>query len=122
MTDVLIGEYIGISWAKDGHSFTGCSCWGLVRLFYRNKYDIELPDFPSSDFVASAWSSVKKPALGDVLLFRTATGPHVGIALTNTEMLHVDECTTSRIENFKGLAWKNRLRKIYRYRQLASPQ
>ena len=41
------------------------------------------------------------------------------VAFNRTEMLHVDECTTSRIENFKGLAWKNRLRRIYRHRLLA---
>ncbi len=112
-------EYIGIPWAKDGHDFQGCDCWGLFRLFYRNEYDIELPELTSGDAMYGAWSKVDgPPMLGDLLLFRTATGPHVGIALNRTEMLHVDNCTTSRIENFKGLAWKNRLRRIYRHRQL----
>ena len=120
MTDESIGdEYIGIPWAKDGHSNKSCSCWGLVRLFYRNEYDIELPDITSVDSMAGAWFSVPVPMAGDILLFRTESGPHVGVALNKTEMLHVDECTTSRIENFKGLKWKNRLRKIYRYRLLA---
>ena len=118
-----LNQYIGIPWAKDGHDFQGCDCWGLFRLFYRAQYGIELPELTSGDAMYGAWSKVDTPVVGDLLLFRTATGPHVGIALSKTEMLHVtDERTTSRIENFKGLAWKNRLRRIYRHRLLASPQ
>lgn len=117
MTVEPIGRsYIGIPWAKDGDTVAGCSCWGIVRLFYRNQYDIELPDITSVDSMAGMWSSVPSAALGDVLLFRTSTGPHVGIALNNTDMLHVDNFAESRIESFKGLAWKHRLRKIYRYK------
>lgn len=120
MTVRPIGDYIGIPWAKGGHDFKGCDCWGLFRLFFKTEYGIELPDLSSGDAMYGAWSKVGSPMMGDLLLFRTVTGPHVGIALNRIEMLHVtDECTTSRIENFKGLAWKNRLRRIYRHRRLA---
>jgi len=117
MTERPIGKYIGIPWVTDGHSLEGCDCWGLFRLFYRNEYQINLPGLTSGEAMYGAWTKVDTPIVGDLLLFRTTEGPHVGIALSKTEMLHVDKCTTSRIENFKGLAWKNRLRRIYRHRQ-----
>lgn len=119
MTDASIGRYIGIPWLSKGHGFQGCDCWGLFRLFYINEYEITLPDLIAGDAMYGVWNKVPMPMMGDLLLFRTESGPHVGIALNRLEMLHIDECADSRIENYKGLKWNHRLRRIYRHRGLA---
>lgn len=113
----LTGDrWVGIPWVADGHSFAGCSCWGLVRLYYREVLDVSLPDVHHVDQMAGRWFSVKTAIPGDVLLFHTAGGPHVGLAIGGPDMLHVDKCEYSRIERFTGLKWAKRLRKIYRHK------
>lgn len=38
--------YIGKPWAPDGFGPEVFSCWGLIRWIYRERYDIDLPEFP----------------------------------------------------------------------------
>lgn len=114
----MINDFIGIPWSADGDSVSGCSCWGLVRLFYRAQFGIELPDIAYADQMHGAWSPVEISRFGDVLLFRR--GPmdrHVAIAINDIDMLHVDQDKTSCIENFRGPLWSNRLLRIYRHKQ-----
>ena len=109
---------IGIPWSSDGHDVSGCSCWGLVRLFYRTELGIELPDLAEGDKMQHAWRPVDTVTRGDVLLFRR--GPydrHVAVAMDNATMLHVDQDKCSCIENYRGPLWSHRLLKIYRHRQ-----
>jgi cell wall-associated NlpC family hydrolase len=113
----VLADLIDIPWQSDGHSLDGCSCWGLVRLFYRTEMSIELPDIKNGASMGGVWYPVALPVLGDVLVFRVERiQRHVGIALDTTSMLHVDECKRSCIENFKGFTWNNRLLRIYRHR------
>lgn len=113
----MLADLIGIPWSKDGHDYDGCSCWGLVRLFFRTERATELPAVTDGQAMQGLFEPVKRPAFGDVLLFRVGRlGRHVGVALDQNEMLHVDECKESCIESYRGLAWNKRLIGVYRYR------
>lgn len=113
----LAGRWIGIPYDPNGSDFDGASCWGLVRLFYAHQFGILLPDLKAVDAIPNTWRRVTHPTFGDVLLFNTFDGPHVGIALDKRSMLHVDENTTSRIESYRGLTWRHRFRSCYRYQE-----
>jgi len=116
----MVDSLIGIPWTPDGDSHDGCSCWGLVRLYYRQEQGINLPDLRDGDQMACIWKPVISPQMGDVIVFRRGPADrHVGIALTHFDMLHVDEDKTSCIENYRGPLWSHRLLRIYRHRQLA---
>ena len=114
-------EWVGIPYQQGGADIRGCSCWGLVRLFYREHFLIGLPDIEAGDPLPKDWRLVRPffaAEFGDVLLFDRPDGPHVAIALGHRDMLHVDECTTSRIERLDSWIWRDRLRAVYRHKNL----
>jgi len=47
-----VKKYIGIPFVSNGRTMDGCDCYGLVRLVFRNEYNIELPEL--SDNYADA--------------------------------------------------------------------
>ena len=108
-------QWIGIPWVRVGDSFDGCDCWGLVRLFYRDRLGIELPSLTEFDAMRGIWTRTATPEYGNILLFRRSNGPHVGIVVNECDMLHVDESIDSRIEQYRGLLWKHRLKTVYQY-------
>lgn len=113
-----MNRYIGIPWDAHGDSLDGCSCWGLVRLFYRDEYSIDLPSIADGDQMRHMWRQVTQVRRGDVILFRhQGAARHVSIALDQRDMLHVDN-KPSCIERYRGMVWKHRLLRIYRHRDL----
>ena len=44
-----VKKYVGIPFASNGRTMSGCDCYGLVRLVLRNEYRIELPEL-SNDY------------------------------------------------------------------------
>lgn len=36
-------RYVGIPFVQGGEAWSGCDCWGIVQLWYRNERRIELP-------------------------------------------------------------------------------
>ena len=125
-------SYIDIPFKCDGRDPSGCDCWGLVTLVYRERLGIELPSW-SGVFkdqslgclkqVARAmaierdrWLKVDTPEPMDVIMLRTGKYVwHVGIVIDSFNMLHVMTGINSVIESYKGLYWKNRVEEFRRY-------
>ena len=40
----MISRFIGIPFVSQGRSFKGCDCYGLVKLYYKEVLNIELPE------------------------------------------------------------------------------
>ena len=121
-------KYIGIPYVTNGRTEEGVDCWGLVRLFYRDELNIDLPSYdtayygPSDDErIASLmdlhkgdWSKQDNPKVGDVCVFNILGEPcHVGIYIGNNKFLHSRENRDSVIESLDNVKWKNRLEGIY---------
>jgi len=124
-----IEKYIGLKYKEKGRDFDGLDCWGLVRLFYKNEYKIDLPSFSSEyeqtdvqriqDLIAQykeGWESIEKPVEGSIVLFRVlGTESHVGVALNEEQFLHVRENQDSAIENLSSPFWKKRIVGYFKY-------
>lgn len=123
-------NYIGIPFKEKGRDRRGADCWGLVRLIYKEQYNIDLPSFaneyPSVDdreriheLIAQykeAWNPVDTPSDGSVVLFRMlGSETHIGVAINEQEFIHVREGADSVIERFDSVNWKNRLIGHFKY-------
>ncbi len=128
-------RYIGIPWAAHGRSLEGADCWGLVWLFYRDEFGIELDDYADAydpacpadtvgELIAagsSAWCQAPEPRSGDVAVLMRAGHAchacHVGIVAPRRHLLHVESAEApsaiARIDD----AMKRRIAGFYRWRR-----
>ena len=122
--------YIGIPFQAKGRTPAGMDCWGLVRLFYKNEFGIQLPSY-TDDYVSStdrktvsqaitenigSWQKVEKPQFGDMLLFQVLGLPlHTGIYIGDNDFLHAFRNTHSCIERINSITWSRRLLGVYRW-------
>jgi len=128
-----VDDYIGIPFGKNGSTRESCDCWRLVVMVYKDKLNIDLPDF-SGIFVdgslaslrkvtkhiretKKAWQKVDKPLPFDVILLRTGSMVyHCGVVIGRRTMLHVMDGINSTIEEFTSLQWKQKIEGFYRWK------
>jgi hypothetical protein len=122
-------DYISLKYLKKGRDKDGLDCWGLVKLIYKEQYNIELPSF-SEDYEAEqqtkieqlialgkeGWEKVESPTIGDVALLRVnGLFMHVGVVVSPNQFIHVSEHTDTTVERFDTGIWKHRVEGFYRY-------
>jgi cell wall-associated NlpC family hydrolase len=116
-----------ISWSPYvGLEFEEFHCWALVRKVYIEQLGIELPSYgeiSSRDLGQIArkmksvkddgWIAVEKPELFDVCLMRAPQGGqlvvHVGVMISPTRLLHVEEKTATVIVPIKHFSVSGRI-------------
>ena len=125
-------DYIGLPFKPDGRDRSGCDCWGLVCIVYKEQLGISLPEYRGifkdqsiSSLKAAArayaigkeaWQKVSKPEPFDVVMVRSGIYTwHVGIAIDQANMLHIMSGINSIIEPFTGIQWKNRVEEFRHY-------
>ena len=126
-------KYIGLPYSSHGRDMSGLDCWGLVCVFYKNEFDVELPSY--SDLYTSAngpevpqainqyrdtWQSVSTGKPGDLCLFNIYGEPaHVGIYVGDNKFLHAREGRDSVIESLASSQWSKRFQGFFTYTQKA---
>lgn len=125
--------FIGIPFVPDGRDRSGCDCWGLIWMVYRDILGITIHDYTGlvagnsvadlmrraklMDAERAKWemrSRYEIPQPFDVVLLRTKGVPsHVGLVVDNRRMLHVTEGIDSCIEDYTGPLWRDRVIGIY---------
>jgi hypothetical protein len=122
-------DYISLKYLKKGRDKDGLDCWGLVKLIYKEQYNIELPSF-AEEYEAEqqtkieqlialgkeGWEKVETPTIGDVALLRVnGLFMHVGVVVSPNQFIHVSEHTDTTVERFDTGLWKHRVEGFYRY-------
>jgi cell wall-associated NlpC family hydrolase len=124
-------KYVGLPFVDHGRTMDGVDCWGLVRIVMKNERNIDLPSYGeisatelltvtktiSTEANREPWHTVKKPQTFDVVLMR-GKPLHVGIMVSNTQVLHVEEATASVLLPITHNAIKQRIVGFRRHRNL----
>jgi cell wall-associated NlpC family hydrolase len=121
-----LSPFIGVPYAT-------YDCWALVRLIYRERWGIELPDWTvdrqglAVDTILAdgpAWVEVapEEARLGDlVAITRGGMVYHVGLVVSPGWMLHTLEGLDSALERYDGFIWRSRLAGCYRHPAFCGP-
>lgn len=126
-------RFIGTPYAPLGRDSTGCDCWGLACIIYREELGITLPDYLGygsveehgeiAALIAGAtasplWLPVNGPALAfDIAVFRRGRlSSHVGIVIRHGVMIHMHNEDRAALADYRSGAWRHRLAGHYRHR------
>jgi hypothetical protein len=124
-------KYIGLKYKEKGRDTDGIDCYGLVRLVYKNEYDIDLPSF-SEEYTSDddqrlqelisqykeGWEEVQTPEEGCIVLFKVmGFESHMGVCVDSQNFLHVREGLDSVLEPFSTPRWKKRIVGYFKYSQ-----
>jgi len=123
-------KYVGIPYKETGRDTTGIDCWGLLRLIYKEQYNVDIPSFSdgytsgkdrdlTTELIAQnkeQWVERETPEVGDGILFRVlGLETHIGVYLGDNKFIHAKEGHSSVIESLTSLKWKNRIAGYFRY-------
>ena len=126
-----INKYIGIPFKANGRDSTGLDCWGLVRLVYKQEYNIDLPSFTTEydindderikelfDQYKEGWIKLDFPEPGCAVIFNIlGETTHIGIFVENNKFLHVREGMDSVLESLENQKWNRRVQGFYKYNE-----
>lgn len=116
---------MSIPFVEKGRDETGCDCWGLVRLIYKNELGIDLPDYldvyeDTNDKAAimgtietegdSLWEHPDTPNMYDVVLVHMRGVPmHMGIITKPNHMIHCAKGVNTVHEHLGTVKWKYKI-------------
>lgn len=122
-------KYIGIPYKDAGDDENGLDCWGLVRLVYKNEFNIELPSFKQTrldaydirsaiidEYKQDGWTEIAEPSPGAVVLVRVQGLPiHTGVMVDKTKFLNILPGANCVIADITDSRWRNRIIGFYKY-------
>lgn len=125
-----LARFIGIPYEHRGCDLHGSDCYGLVKIFYRDVMNVELPDYQEMygfefnaaecnqviDSVKGEWVETSDLSFGSVLTFYILGAVcHVGVHIGDGDFLHAFNGTASCIESIRDISWERRLHKVYEW-------
>jgi cell wall-associated NlpC family hydrolase len=128
-----VDKYFDVPWDDEGTdgAFTGCNCYGLVRLIFQEEFGICLPRYEGAAYSRSVdkeelgkrfqrerqqWKSVEFPMVGDVIWLRIAGHPfHVGVMVSSDQFMHIEEGCGPAVESITSPLWVRRINGFARW-------
>jgi cell wall-associated NlpC family hydrolase len=134
-------DYVGLRFLDGGRDRAGVDCWGLVRLVYAERLELQLPDF--ADIKATDLRRVARAIIGgmdsngwlpvirgteqefDVVVMRGHAGgvgipAHVGVVAPYDAVLHVEKGIDAVAPRLTSHTVKDRIVGVYRHHVIAS--
>ena len=125
-------DFISVPFKEKGRARAGCDCWGLARLIYEEKLNIELPLLLDYDTTKDSKSISKLYEIEhqdweeipvgeekefDILVFKILGLPtHIGVVVKKGVMIHCEYGRGTHItEYYKDVQWNKRLAGVYRH-------
>lgn len=125
-------KYIGIPFRDGGRDWTGCDCFGLVRLVLIHEYGKEVSalDWLSGKTLEDQKNAIEngrelipnEPIIddyqpGDIALIRIGGVPcHVGVFIDKNRIMQIDKKSGVYIQNIEYVKREGRLEGVYRVR------
>ncbi len=126
---MLKHDYIAIPFRPQGRDFTGCDCWGLVRLYMLEEHGIQLPLLSSAEDIFNSdkmeqiikkesplilGEKVDIPSEGCIVLIDVQGIPsHIGVMIDDNNVLHTGAGYGTVVEPLTTNKMKNRIRGFY---------
>lgn len=122
-------RYLEIPFKAGGRDWSGCDCYGLVRLVLRERFGKDIPPFldyetldpseisPVADSIRTGVpaTEVETPREGDVAVIALrGLEVHCGVFVDEKRVLHTDSTTGPVIEDVSRPRLHGRIRGIYR--------
>lgn len=123
-------KYVGIPFQSSGREFSGCDCYGLIRLIFQNEYCICLPEFnlyadalnPRETSIlfkeyvpVICGTKIQEPEEKAVCLIRTTSGllSHVGLYAGDGFIIHTRNKTGAVCERISSPFFTGRIEGWY---------
>ncbi len=129
-----VSGYSDIPFVEHGRDHSGCDCYGLLILLFKEQFGIDLPPYYSGssrhDAVAiaalieperSRWLEVKEADAmpGDVVLLKIWNQPmHVGMIFAPGRMIHAIQDVGVCVGRLDDKEWRDRKLGFYRHEKL----
>lgn len=126
-----VNRYVGLPFGEGPGEIT---CWGLVRLVYRDQLGVDLPAYGEigahdlarvartmgREQMGEQWLPVTEPLTFDVAIMRSGRGGgrivHVGVMADERHLLHVEAATASVVVPINSFGVRARIAGFRRYR------
>lgn len=126
-------RFVGIPFADRGRDFSGCDCWGLVYLAYRQLLGIELPTYGEisakdllrvarnigTQYKCEPWVEPRAPRPLDVAVMHfhgSKLVGHVGLLVEGAQVLHTERSHDSALVPLSHMTVRHRIVAFRRYR------
>lgn len=127
----MIEKLIGIPFVSKGRSFKGCDCYGLVKLYYKEVLNIELPetlispDQPRRTFanylneISKNWTSTVPGKNAVVAMAVNAQHPslvtHFAVMIDDKRFIDTRENMSSYLTSIDDEKIKNQIKGFYKW-------
>ena len=127
----MINDFIGIPFVSKGRTFRGCDCYGLVKLYYKEVLNIELPETvitaeqPRRTFanylneISKNWTSTTQQKHAVVAMSINAEHPslvtHFAVMIDDKRFIDTRENMSSYLTSIDDEKIKNQIKGFYKW-------
>lgn len=127
----MMDKFIGIPFVSQGRTFRGCDCYGLVKLYYKEVLNIEIPETvitaeqPRRTFanylneISKNWTSTVPSKNAVVAMAVNAEHPtlvtHFAVMIDDKRFIDTRENRSSYLTNIDDKKIKNQIKGFYKW-------